>query len=178
MIAVPFHDFHSNRKSHRLYTEFIYRWRYTDKRPRDRPHDGVRESEHSFEGQFICNKIFIWFELMRSDSKLRRFIIYFLRWSFSVHFFNKLRAFSNGYFKLERSGSWKTHGCFGFKESVFIRKRTLFSASLGSLLPLVDDLPSANSDNVELVSSDISLLGVISNLVLFREFFGRKSGKF
>ena len=78
------------------------------------------------------------------------------------------------------SSGFPTARIFIVQKSVraLIRKRTLFSASLGSLLALVDDLPSANSDNVELVSSDISLLGVISNLVLFREFFGRKSGKF
>ena len=67
------------------------------------PHDGVREPEQSFEGHFLFDKMFICLEFMRSDSKLRWFVIYFLGGVFSFHFIDELwpiskspRALSTG----------------------------------------------------------------------------------
>ena len=54
------------------------------------PHDGVRKPEHSFEWHFLFDKMFICLEFMRSDSKLRWFVIYFLGGVFSFHFIDEL----------------------------------------------------------------------------------------
>ena len=54
------------------------------------PHDGVRKPEHSFEWHFLFDKMFICLEFMRSDSKLRWFVIYFLGGIFSFHFIDEL----------------------------------------------------------------------------------------
>ena len=59
-----------------------------------RPRAGVRVPEHSFEGHFLFDKMFICFEFMRSDSKLRWFVIYSLGGIFSIHFIDKLREIS------------------------------------------------------------------------------------
>ena len=173
MIVAPFHDFHSNHKSRHLYNEFSYgrdgavmdlttRWS-------ERAWTflwmafPVRQNVHLpwvYEVRFLV-------EMIRNLLLGRNLQLPFYRWALTDF---KITEGAINYIGRSFYTDKDCEGGWGMwhQTSISPQRMELYElfwkgSSVLAFPILLDDLPKANSAKVELVSSDMSLLYVISN---------------